>query len=275
MMLFINRIRERLVEIALEPLDAITNVAQLAVGLLAAAYLAAQIGSFGPEDDLSEFLILFYLVILLAGIAVVVLEVGSRCWGRWQTRRARERLYARLRSQGHTPERSAALVGIVRALASVYTWRQSLAMIRDAPADADIVAAVLRRMPAPERRAFPNLLVHIALGALFALALIGALELLILAFAPDDFRHEFPVYLPAKSWGTTALASFFLLFPLSGATFGVCRLIQIRQRNNLRRSLERCRDAGLNAGGAALLLAQTPALLSNDKKAAVALRAAT
>ena len=215
----------------------------------------------------------FFFAIILASIAMAVLGKASRRWRRRRTRRARERLYERLRSQGQTPERSAALVGIYRALLCAYPRRQSLAMTRDVPADDDIVAAVLRRMPA-ERRGFLDLCANIALGALFALAVLVALELLTLALAPDDLPFDIPSLLSSKSWDTLLLASRFFILAFGGAAFAAGRLILIRQRDNLRRSLERCRDAGLDGGSAALLLAQTPALISNDKKAAVALRAA-
>ena len=72
---------------------------------------------------------------------------------------------------------------------------------------------------------------------------------------------------------TLHLRSGFLV--LSGAIYGLGRLQQLRKRNNLRRSLENCRDAGLNAGSAALLLIQTPALTRRGKKATVALSAAS
>ena len=146
-------------------------------------------------------------------------------------------------------------------------------MTRDVPADDDIVAAVLRRMPA-ERPRFLDLCAHIALGALWALTVLVVLELLTIAFARDDLPFDLPLLLSSKSWDTLLLASRFFILAFGGAAFGLCRLIMIRRRNNLRRSLERCRDAGLNGGSAALLLAQTPALIGNDKKAAVALRAA-
>ena len=275
MMLFINPVRDYLGALAPDPLTALINVAELAVVLLTVAYLIARIAVLPtfPVDDAGEFFSGFFFAIILASIAMAVLGKASRCWRRRRTRRARERLYERLRSQGNTPERSAALVGIYRALASVYTRRQSFAMTLDVPAGDDIVDAALRRMPA-ERRGFLDLCANIALGALFALATLVAYELLILALASDELPFDIPSLLLPKSWNTILLASRFFILAFGGAAFAAGRLILIRQRDNLRRNLERCRDAGLDGGSAALLLTQTPALISNDKKATAALRAA-
>ena len=267
---FISAIREHLDDLAPYPLAAIINAAQTAVTFLAAAYLLGQTASYNGESDINEFLALFYLVILLAGIAVTVLELGSHHLKRRLDRRARERLYERLRSRGHTPERAATLVGICQALASAsYTWRQSTALARGVPTDGDIAEAMLRRMPAPDacagiRRRFPNLCAHIASGALIGLTLVVAFDLTILAFAPDYPFLDTEI-LVAKSG----------LLAFSGAIYGLRRWRKIRRRDNLRRELERCNSAGLDAGSAALLLTQTPALIRSDKKAAVALSAAS
>ena len=164
----------------------------------------------------------------------------------------RERWRARLRSEGHNPERAAALVGLRQALETAgYNRRQARDMTGNAPADADIIAELLRRIPAaPDWRRNRRDLV-----ATCATCAAGAVFGLLSMFAYDQFMLAFDGYELIRH---SVAPSAYIALPLAGAAYmGLVLLVRQRRQKALRRCLEDCRDAGMDAGSAALLLLQS------------------
>ena len=238
-------------------LDADPVSADLAAATDAQRILVQAILSFDPVGNGA-------VAGMLASASVLVGAVAALFrWERRQTRVDKERLHARLRSDGQTPERAATLVGYYQALlaSGFYRW-QALAMTRAVAPDAAIGAAMLDRMPAaPVRNRRRDLTI---------LALYAVGSLLIFHGSAFIIHQDWSLFMQTGGFACRTIAPPALAL----AFWWLTRREYRWKRDNLRRSLERCRDAGLDDHSAALMLAQTPALIGNDKKAAVALRGA-
>ena len=264
-----NAFRERFEALAPDPLSALINAAPAVAVFLTLICAGLMTATYNhPADERNLFVFDFGRVVFAGGMTAAALWLLRHYWTQIRNGYVRESLYEQLRSNGYTLADATALVGIGQALtAAGISWRRTFAMLRDLPADADVIAETLRRLPIPARRARQDLWPHIVLGALvMALALV-VLELSFLAFARAEYLASFAEH----SWISQAAFRCALL-SLGGTALGLDRWAQRRQLNYLRRGLENCRDAGLDAGNSALFLLHMQ-LNRNDRKALSFLRA--
>ena len=211
--------------------------------------------------------------IMLALSGAVGFAILTRYYRRQRRSRAvTEQLHAQLRSDGQTPERAAALVGCHQALtAARHDARQSAAMLRSIPADANIIEAALRWTPRPEwrpRREIPGMILS-GLGLLLAFATME-LTTAAIADAQGIGDHVWSGYSAGRIVWLTAVGLVG-----GGGLWWLTRRDLYLRKDALRRGLENCLNAGLDASATALLLLHMQHMIRNNKKAKHACAAAT